>query len=97
MCALIRVVASSTEVPMKNPEIRRLIRSFAIEMLIYSALVVGYFFLVLRFLADPLERLFSSNLTLYAIVALVLIIAQAVLLEAITSFVVGLLGLDDQE
>jgi hypothetical protein len=97
MCALTRVVASSTEVPMKNPEIRRLIRSFAIEMLIYSALVVGYFFLVLRFLADPLERLFSSNLTLYAIVALVLIIAQAVLLEAITSFVVGLLGLDDQE
>ena len=82
---------------MKNPEIRRLIRGFAIELLIYSALVVGYFFLVLRFLADPLERLFSNNLTLYAIVALVLIVVQAVLLGTITSFVMGLLGLDELE
>jgi hypothetical protein len=90
-------VATTTEAPMKNPEIRRLIRSFAIEMLIYSALVVGYFFLVLRFLADPLERLFSNNLTLYAIVALVLIVVQAVLLETITLFVMGLLGLDELE
>jgi hypothetical protein len=82
---------------MKNPEVRRLIRGFAIELLIYSALVVGYFFLVLRFLADPLERLFSNNLMLYAIVALVLIVVQAVLLGTITSFVMGLLGLDELE
>lgn len=82
---------------MKNPQLGRLIRNFAIEMVVYGALVVGYFFLVLRLLADPLEQLFSSNLVLYAFLALGLIVAQAVLLEFVTSFAMGLLGLDKLE
>ena len=82
---------------MKDPEIRRLIRGFTIELVIYAALVVAYFFLVLRLLGDPLERLFSSHLTVYAFVSLVLIVAQGVLLETVTSFVIGLLGLDKYE
>ena len=82
---------------MKNLEIRRLIRGFTIELLIYAALVVAYFFLVLRFLGDPLERLFESHLAVYALVSLALIVAQGVLLEAVTSFVIGLLGLDKYE
>jgi vacuolar-type H+-ATPase subunit I/STV1 len=81
----------------KNLVARKLIRNFALELLVYAALVVGYFFLVLRFLADPLENLFANNLILYAFIALGLIVAQAVLLETVTSFVMGLLGLDQLE
>ena len=82
---------------MKNPKLGRLIRNFAIEMVVYGALLVGYFLLVLRLLAYPLEQLFLSSLVLYAIVALVLIVAQAVLLEFVTSFAMKLLGLDKLE
>ena len=82
---------------MKRLEIRRLIRNFAIEVLVYAALVLGYFLLVLQFLGQPLARLFSDNLVLYAIVALLLIVAQGVVLEAVTSFIMGLLGLDQLE
>jgi hypothetical protein len=82
---------------MKRSEARRLIRNFAIEVLVYAALVLGYFLLVLQFLGQPLARLFSDNLVLYAIVALLLIVAQGVVLEAVTSFIMGLLGLDQLE
>ena len=82
---------------MQDPKLRKLIRNFIIEILIYAALVVGYFLLILRLLGDPLERLFSSNLTLYALVALLLIVAQAVLLEAVTSLIMRGLGLDQLE
>jgi hypothetical protein len=64
---------------------------------VYAALVLGYFLLVLQFLGQPLAWLFSDNLVLYAAVALVLIVAQGVVLEAVTSFIMGLLGLDQVE
>jgi len=82
---------------MKNPVVRKMIGNFLIELAIYAALVVAYFFVVLRLLGEPLNDLFSSNLTLYAFLALALIVAQAVLLEAVTSFIMGLLGLDQLE
>ena len=82
---------------MKNPVVRKMIGNFLIELVIYAALVVAYFFVVLRLLGEPLNELFSSNLTLYAFLALALIVAQAVLLEAVTSFIMGLLGLDQLE
>lgn len=79
---------------MKDPRLRKLIGNFAIEILIYAVLVVGYFLLVLRLLGEPLESLFSRNLVVYAIIGLLLIVAQAVLLEAITSLIMRWLGLD---
>ena len=82
---------------MKNPNVKKMIGSFVIELLIYSVLVVVYFFVVLRLLGDPLYRLFSSQLVVYAFLALLLIVAQAVALEAVTSFIMGLLGLDQVE
>lgn len=82
---------------LRNPEVRRLLRNFSIELLVYAALVFGYFLLVLQFLGQPLARLFSTNLVLYAFVALLLIVAQGVLLEAVTSFIMGLLGLEQLE
>jgi len=44
-----------------------------------------------------LESLYSSNLVLYAFLALALVVVQAVVLEAVTSFIMGLLGLDQLE
>lgn len=76
---------------------RSLIRGFLIELAIYGVLVIAYSFVVLRYLADPLYDLFSSNLVVYAFVALGLIVAQGVLLEAITSFILHRLGLDQLE
>jgi hypothetical protein len=74
-----------------------LIRNFIIELIIYGLLVLGYFFLVLRLLGEPLKEMFDTNLVLYAFVALGLILAQSVLLEAVTTFLVGRLGLERLE
>jgi hypothetical protein len=77
--------------------VRKLVKNFILELLVYAVLVVAYFFLVLRFLAQPLMELFTNNLTVYAFVALGLIVAQAILLEAIVSFIMDRLGLDQLE
>ena len=82
---------------MKNPVIRKMIVSFSIELIIYAVLVIGYFLVVLRLLGEPLEALYRDHLTLYAFLALVLIVVQAVVLESVTSFIMGLLGLDKLE
>jgi hypothetical protein len=79
---------------MNNSRLRTLIRNFAIEVLIYAALVVGYFALVLRLLGEPLRELFTNNLTLYGLAALALIVVQGVVLEFVTSFLVSRLGLE---
>ena len=82
---------------MKNPEMRSLLLNFAIAVVIYSALVVVYFLLVLRFLAEPLATLFEENLLIYAFVALGLNVAQGALLEFFTSFLLDRLGLERLE
>ena len=78
-------------------EVRSLIRNFIIEVLVYGLLVLGYFLLVLRFLGEPLAKLYTNNLVLYAFVALGLILAQGVVLEAVTSFLLNRLGLERLE
>jgi hypothetical protein len=70
------------------------LRLFLIELAAYSLLVVAYFLVVLRVLADPLAELFSSQLQLYAFASLGLIVVQAVLLDYIVGFLVNLLGLN---
>ena len=79
---------------MKKSETQRLVRNFAIEVLVYAALLVIYFLLVLRFLAEPLATLFGENLVVYAFAALGLIVAQGALLEFVTSFLLDRLGLE---
>ncbi|MFQ6000385.1 MAG: hypothetical protein ACE5LG_01810 [Anaerolineae bacterium] len=79
---------------MKESQMRILIRNFVIELLVYAVLVIGYFLVVLRFLADPLNALFHTNLTLYGVLGLGLILVQAVVLEAITSFMLERLALE---
>lgn len=78
-------------------ERRILIRNFAIELIVYAILVIAYFFLVLSTLGPWLTGLYDDNLRTYAIVALVLIVVQAVILEAVTSFLIERLGLEQLE
>jgi hypothetical protein len=79
---------------MERPSLRTLIRSLIVELIVYTVLLVGYFLLVLRFLATPLARLFYDNLTLYGIASLALIVAQGVALEALTAWLIRVLKLD---
>ena len=78
-----------------NP--RSLLRNFILEMILYGILVVAYFLVVLRYLGDPLTELYDANLRLYAVVALALIMAQGVVLEWVTSFLVDIMGLERME
>jgi len=81
----------------KIPNLRILIRNFLIELVLYGVLVVGYFLVALRLLNDYLTDLFHSNLMLYAILALFLIVVQGVLLDGVTSFLLNQIKLDRLE
>lgn len=72
---------------------KEMLRNFIIEMVVYGVLLVIYFYIALRFLAEPLSRIFESNLYVYAVIGLGLIVAQAVVLEFVTSFLFDFLGL----
>jgi hypothetical protein len=67
------------------------LRAFLIELVIYAVLVVGYFFLVLHFLGPGLYQLEQHHRYTYAGVAILLIIGQAVVLEAVTTLLLRLL------
>ena len=79
---------------MKKTNLKVLIRNLAIELLVYSVLLVAYFFVVLQYLGDSLTDLFNNQLTLYAFLGLGLIVVQAVFLETVTSYLIRLLRLD---
>lgn len=81
----------------EKPNLRKLVRNFIIELAVYGVLLVVYFFAVLQFLGGMLSNLFLNNMTLYAFVGLILIITQAVVLEAVTSFLIRLLHLERLE
>ena len=72
-------------------EVRRAVFSFLVELLLYSILVVGYFFLVLHFLGPSLSALHKDRIPLYALVSVALIIGQAVVLESLTTFLIRLI------
>jgi len=76
------------------PPFRQMVRNMVIEIVVYGTLLVGFFFIVLFFLGEPLKNLFDQNLTLYAFAGLSLIVAQAALLEFITSLLFDFLGLN---
>jgi hypothetical protein len=59
--------------------------SFLLELAVYAVFVFAYFFLVLHFLGGWLKHVFDQNKTLYAFVALALIVAQGVGLEMLTT------------
>ena len=67
------------------------LRAFAIELAVYSVLVICYFFLVLNLLGEWLYHLEAQHRYIYAGVALLLIIGQAVLLDSVTTLLFRLL------
>jgi hypothetical protein len=69
----------------------RTLFSFLVELVIYSVLIVIYFFLILHFLGDWLQHLEKENIRFYAVFSITLIIGQAILLEWVTTFLFRLL------
>jgi hypothetical protein len=67
------------------------LRAFLIEMVVYTLLVTGYFFLVLHYLSGWLQHLHLHHVKVYALVAIALIVGQAVLLETITTWLFRLI------
>ena len=72
-------------------EAAKTVRAFLIELVVYAALVVTYFFLVLHFLGEWLRQLEVHHRYTYATVAILLIIGQAVVLESVTTFLFRML------
>ena len=67
------------------------LKAFLIELVVYAALVVAYFFLVLHLLGGVLHDLAVHHRFIYAGTAILLIIGQAVFLEALTTFLLRLI------
>jgi uncharacterized membrane protein len=67
------------------------LRVFAIELALYTVLVVTYFFLVLHLLGQWLYELEIHHRYTYATIAILLIIGQAILLESLTTFLMRLI------
>lgn len=78
---------------MKKP-LGQILRRLAIELLLYGVLLVVYFWFVLRYLDSWIYSLFNESLTIYSVISLILIVAQGVLLEMVTHFLMDKLGLD---
>ena len=74
-----------------KPEAIKTLRAFLIELFVYAILVVTYFFLVLHFLGGALQWLEANHRYTYAGVAILLIIGQAVVLEALTTLLMRLI------
>lgn len=75
-----------------KPKHSGLLRAFAIEMAVYAVLVAIYFFAALHFLGGWLKEIFDGHRTLYAVVAVTLIVGQGVILEVLTSWLLRLFG-----
>ena len=72
-----------------KPELRASLQRFVLELVLYTGLVTVYYFLVLHLLGHRLEVLFEHQRRLYAALALGLIIAQGLLLEVLTRFLLS--------
>jgi hypothetical protein len=76
--------------PTKKEKVNTL-RAFLIELAVYAVFVTAYFFLVLHYLSGWLQDLHLNHVRLYAVMAIVLIIGQAVVLESVTTALLRLL------
>jgi hypothetical protein len=81
----------------KMPNPRHFLRVFAVELIIYSALLVGFYYIVKRYLEQPLVSLFGRDLVIYGVVTLVLLFFQGGVFDWITSLIVRLLGIEHYE
>jgi len=77
--------------PRSKTAVRKTLLAFGVELLIYAALVTIYFFAVLHFLGGWLVRLETNHIHAYAVIAIALIIGQAAVLEALTTWLMRFL------
>ena len=77
--------------PITKKEKTKTFRAFLVELAIYIVFVTVYFFLVLHFLANWLQDLYLHHVNVYALMTIVLIIGQAVFLEAVTTWLLRFL------
>ncbi len=75
-----------------NPEIKKSLRSYLVEVVVYAALVAAYYFLVLHFMGPWLADFYESNRKSYAALALGLILAQGLILEIVTRWLLAWLN-----
>ena len=75
-----------------KPELKASIRRFALELVVYSLLVAGYYLLVLRFLGGVLADVYLHERKTYAALTLGLIVAQGLVLEILTRFLLSWMG-----
>jgi hypothetical protein len=75
----------------RKRQMNHTLRAFALELLIYAALVTGYFFAVLHYLGGWLVEIATQHIRVYAVLCILLIIGQAVVLEAVTTGLMRLL------
>jgi hypothetical protein len=76
-----------------DPSFMPLMRSLALELVIYGPLVTLYFLLVLRTANDWLTSLYATSSTAFAIVSVFLIVGQGAMLEILTSWLLRRIGL----
>jgi O-antigen/teichoic acid export membrane protein len=79
----IELVRKKTKAEQKKSEPS--LKAFVVQLVIFTALVVSYFFLVLSFFSHWLEELFDQNKLVYALVAWALIVTQALVLEVVAA------------
>jgi hypothetical protein len=78
---------------LKPREALRAFRNLIIELVLYAALVIVYAYTVIQFLVQPLAGFYAEDRTLYAVLALALIVGQGVFLEEVTTFLIDRLRL----
>ena len=66
-------------------------KTFFVELLLYSVLLVAYFAFVLHYLGGWFKDLFDHDRKLFAIMALVVMIGQTVGLEIVSGTLIWLL------
>jgi hypothetical protein len=67
-------------------------KSFAFELVLYAILLVAYFAFVLHYLGGWFKVLYDHDRTLFAVMALIVMITQTVGLQIVCSFLIWLLG-----
>ena len=67
-------------------------KTFFFELLLYAILLVAYFAFVLHYLGGWFKELYDHDRRLFAVMALVVMIAQTLSLGAVSSFLIWFLG-----
>lgn len=79
--------------PRRDPSLRPFLRSMALELLIYAPVVMVYLLLVLRYGSEGLLYLFQRSPITYTVIGIAAILAQGVLLDMLTTWLLRRFGL----